>query len=337
MYSYCYVQSNVLQLRYENKYNALVEKCLLEADEEICMDNSIPDSTSFTINKMVNPDLEIDLEELENEKSPNTQNNNFRTIAKILERSEVDTTKQTSGELGNKNNGKYTVKETSQVQQDKIHYGKCGILCSQCQTFHETQAIFENHKIFCDKKENTFKQDKKNKHVAISIELEIGNPHTDAIDKLKNKQLIDKREISESVQSIYCPVCSEMFKTQQDFDKHKHLYENLTENVSTEIRKRCGHCKELYSNKKDLLNHIVQCHKGQLLFRCFTCDKTYEKWSSLDIHEATHRLDKPYLCDLCGKSFKHSNYLRGHKRTHLDESRKKRHACEICEKAFRSR
>lgn len=64
------------------------------------------------------------------------------------------------------------------------------------------------------------------------------------------------------------------------------------------------------------------------------CDKSYEKWASLDIHEATHRLDKPYLCDLCG-NIPHN--LRGHKRTHLDDSKKKRRICDICGNAFRSR
>ncbi|XP_032670833.1 zinc finger protein 2 homolog isoform X2 [Odontomachus brunneus] len=323
---------------YENKYNALVEKCLLETDN-ICLDNSIhPDSVSFTMNKIANPDLETSLKELENRGNPEAQSNSFQSITKIVEQSEINNRIQTYGEFNNKNNGKYAMKEISQTQQDKIQNGKHDILCSQCQTLYKTQEIFEDHKIFCVKKKDSSKctsntlQNKKTKNIESETEGFQSNNK-----ELEKKQLTDKPEICESVHSIYCPVCSQLFKTQQDFEEHKHLHDNFTENAAIGVNKRCGHCKECYHSKKDLLNHITQSHEGQLLFQCFMCDKMYERWSGLEIHEATHRLDKPYLCDLCGKSFKHSNFLRCHKRSHLDESKKKRHVCEICEKAFRSR
>ncbi|XP_063984668.1 zinc finger protein 37-like [Diachasmimorpha longicaudata] len=110
------------------------------------------------------------------------------------------------------------------------------------------------------------------------------------------------------------------------------------EQVSVRSSRRCGHCSQSFLHRKDLQSHITEAHNGEgALFKCGLCDKSYEKWSSLDVHEATHRQDKPYLCDLCGKSFKHSNNLRGHKRVHLDAARKKRHVCETCGSAFRSR
>lgn len=330
-----------MQTEYENKYNALVEKCLLERDS-ICLDNSThPNSASFTMSKMASPDLETSLEQLENGGNPEAQNNSFQSVTKVVGQSEINNRIQTYGEFDNKNNDKYTVKEISQTQQDKIQNGKHDILCSQCQTLCETQEIFEDHKIFCVKKEDTSKcitmsNTLQDKNMAVNIESKTESSQTDN-KKLEKKQFIDKPEICELVQSIYCPVCSRLFKTQQDFEEHKHLHDNFTENAAIGVNKRCGHCKECYHNKKDLLNHITQKHEGQLLLQCFMCDKTYEKWSGLEIHEATHRLDKPYLCDSCGKSFKHSNFLRCHKRSHLDESKKKRHVCEICEKAFRSR
>ncbi|XP_015111330.1 zinc finger protein 616 [Diachasma alloeum] len=110
------------------------------------------------------------------------------------------------------------------------------------------------------------------------------------------------------------------------------------EQGSVRSSRRCGHCSQAFLNRKDMQMHLAEAHSGEgALFKCGMCDKSYEKWSSLDVHEATHRQDKPYLCDLCGKSFKHSNNLRGHKRVHLDAARKKRHVCETCGSAFRSR
>lgn len=318
-----------MQSEYENKYNALIDEYSLEMAQEICADDSTPNS--FITNKIVNPS-ETSLRELGNSLCSEMQNRNFQSIAKNIVPSELNTLIQTCTEINSKVN-KTIAEKILQIQQDKIRDENHSVLCLQCQTLCDTQEIFENHKIFCSKKEDVAKH--------IPRTTENGKYRNDQVScKVKNsqtynkgcesKQVIDKAKIYES---IYCTVCNQAFKYQQDYDNHKYLHENLI----TELNKRCGHCKEVYHNRKDLLNHIMESHEGQLLFQCFTCDKIYEKWSSLDIHEATHRLDKPYLCDLCGKSFKHSNNLRGHKRIHLDESIKKRHMCEICGNAFRSR
>ncbi|CAL1675241.1 unnamed protein product [Lasius platythorax] len=317
------------QSEYENKYNALIDEYSLEMAQEICADDSTPNS--FITNKIVNPS-ETSLRELGNSVCSEMQNRNFQSIAKNIVPSELNTLIQTCTEINSKVN-KTIAEKILQIQQDKIRDENHSVLCLQCQTLCDTQEIFESHKIFCSKKEDVAKH--------IPRTTENGKYRNDQVScKVKNsqtynkgcesKQVIDKAKIYES---IYCTVCNQAFKYQQDYDNHKYLHENLI----TELNKRCGHCKEVYHNRKDLLNHIMESHEGRLLFQCFTCDKIYEKWSSLDIHEATHRLDKPYLCDLCGKSFKHSNNLRGHKRIHLDESIKKRHMCEICGNAFRSR
>ncbi|XP_044011253.1 zinc finger protein 2 homolog isoform X2 [Aphidius gifuensis] len=131
--------------------------------------------------------------------------------------------------------------------------------------------------------------------------------------------------------------CNESFETvESSLDIHKKN-NNIKINLVV-LKRRCGHCSMPFTTKKELQNHIGEKHcDKKILFKCSICDKNYEKWSSLDVHEATHRQDKPYLCDLCGKSFKHSNNLRGHKRTHLDVSKKKKYNCEICSSTFRSR
>lgn len=44
-----------------------------------------------------------------------------------------------------------------------------------------------------------------------------------------------------------------------------------------------------------------------------------------------------FLCDNCGKWFKNAANLRSHKRTHLDDSLKKKHICSQCTKTFISK
>lgn len=319
-----------MQPEYENKYNALIDECSLEIVREMCMDENTH-SNLFTVNKTINSDS--NLRGLGNSECSEIQNN-FQSIAKRVMPLELGTLIQTCREVNGKSNVTI-VEELAKVQQDKIQNGSLSILCLQCQTLCETQEIFENHKIFCSKEQNV------SGHVNTSRTAENGKYENKQINnsEMENYQTCNKRfdgkqviDNVKSCESMHCTVCNQTFKCQQDYDEHKYLHGDLTE-----MNKRCGHCKKVYHNKKDLLVHIMESHEGRLSFKCSTCDKTYEKWSSLDIHEATHRTDKPYLCDLCGKSFKHSNNLRGHKRIHLDESVKKRHVCEICGNAFRSR
>ncbi|XP_011257518.2 zinc finger protein 883 isoform X2 [Camponotus floridanus] len=319
------------QSKYENKYNVLIDECSSEIAQEMCTDDNTHPFT-FITNKMVNSS-ESTLKELGNGVCSEIQKHNFQSIAKSIVSSELNTLIQTCTDVNSK--ATEITEKISQIQQDKIRNENHSILCLQCQTLCDTQEIFENHKTFCNKKEDV------PKHITISRTTENEKYRNEQINfKIKTSQTFNKECESKQViskakmyETIHCAICKQTFKCQQDYDNHKYFHENFT----TEINKRCGHCKKVYHNRKDLLNHIMESHEGRLLFQCFTCDKMYEKWSSLDIHEATHRIDKPYLCDLCGKSFKHSNNLRGHKRIHLDESIKKRHMCEICGDAFRSR
>ncbi|XP_012216852.1 zinc finger protein 271-like [Linepithema humile] len=322
---------------YESKYNALIEECSLEIVQEICMDDNIqPECASFATYKMLNSKTKTCLRELESGECSETQSNNFENVTKNIMSSQLSPLIQTCREVNNRNN-QTIAGEISQIQRGKILDGNQSILCLQCQTVCETQEVFENHKIFCGKNENVPKyitvpkiaETRKYKNEQVSSLLELESSQI-CNKRFENNQAINKS--AEVSQPLHCTTCNQVFQCQQNYNNHKCLHGNLTE-----TSKRCGHCKEVYHNRKNLLDHIMESHKGQLLFKCSTCDKTYEKWSSLDIHEATHRIDKPYLCDLCGKSFKHSNNLRGHKRIHLDESVKKRHVCEVCGNAFRSR
>ncbi|XP_011689493.1 PREDICTED: zinc finger protein 665-like [Wasmannia auropunctata] len=317
---------------YENKYNALIDECSLELVQEMCMDDNVHPNL-FTINKTINS--ESSLRGLGNGECFEIQNNNFQSIAKSVVPLELNTLIQTCGEVTSKcNTSKTTTEETSNVQQDKIQNGSLSVLCLQCQTLCETQEIFESHKIFCSKQNaskhiDTCRTAKNGKYGNKQINREVESSQA-CNETFDGKQVIDNVK---SRESMHCTICNRAFECQQDYDNHKYLHENLT----SEANKRCGHCEQVYHNRKDLLIHIMESHEGRLSFKCSTCDKTYEKWYSLDIHEATHRIDKPYLCDTCGKSFKHSNNLRGHKRIHLDEAVKKRHVCQICGNAFRSR
>ena len=79
----------------------------------------------------------------------------------------------------------------------------------------------------------------------------------------------------------------------------------------------------------------MQNTKGKL-FSCEHpgCSKVYSSMFSLKRHQGTHRTDKPFVCDICGKRFVMIQYLKEHSYCHTKE---KSHVCKIngCKKSFR--
>lgn len=322
---------------YDGRFNAVVEECSLEVVEEMCMDEATqPTSLRVSSDKVeeIRPTEQV-AAELSQLESKARRKSNFENSARNEMHSELSNLID-SYEEENKN-----VDYTENVEAGReINETASGISCLVCKDSFKTREIFENHKILCDEVDVILVQSQKEMSSNINS---------------KEMEILDFEFVSKT-----CNNCEENFETEKLYDEHKISYckekhyeisEDLNLNANEDVRiskeelkivpvesnKKCGHCELVYSSKKELFNHLTECHDGKFLFKCFLCNKSFEKWPSLDVHEATHRIDKPYLCDLCGKRFKHSNNLRGHKRTHLDESKKKRHVCEICATGFRSR
>jgi len=154
--------------------------------------------------------------------------------------------------------------------------------------------------------------------------------------KSRHKQTL--REFGSENPSHECDTCHKFFWTEEKLENHREIHE-LVRPYS------CSVCRSWFSNEMRLRRHLLQHapdRPGQPLkgvkpkpkkFECGECGKIFSKRSSLKDHAFQHSQGdpRPFMCNICGQSYKTPNYLYRHKKTH---SALKRFHCKLCNKSF---
>ncbi|XP_050593162.1 zinc finger protein 329-like isoform X2 [Bombus affinis] len=142
---------------------------------------------------------------------------------------------------------------------------------------------------------------------------------------------------------FFCVVC------EKDCQSHRELRAHVKTHRG-QFPYSCFICNKAYTMKRYLKRHMV-CHTEFHRHRCPKCGLRFKVKSELETHITTHirgapyscsqcpRLfnhkgEKPFKCEICGRSFSQQGNLLNHVRIH---SNPRSYTCEVCGKRFNQR
>ncbi|KAK2899478.1 uncharacterized protein [Channa argus] len=94
---------------------------------------------------------------------------------------------------------------------------------------------------------------------------------------------------------------------------------------------KCDICPKAFGLKAQLKAHS-KVHTGKDKYHCNICGKAFYDIRSLSRHKATHSGERRYGCEICGKRFKILGTLKSHEKIHTVRDRP--FLCDICCKTF---
>ena len=91
------------------------------------------------------------------------------------------------------------------------------------------------------------------------------------------------------------------------------------QNSSEKKKNECSVCKKVFSTLGNMRNHYLTIHQDYRPYVCDYpgCNKKYSISSRYQVHRRTHEGKKPFLCQICNKSFNEKGNLKKIRVNHL--------------------
>ncbi|XP_072174444.1 uncharacterized protein [Diadema setosum] len=178
-----------------------------------------------------------------------------------------------------------------------------------------------------------------------------------------------KREQTMS-EKFRCDVCKRAFRSPIHLERHVRKANNTEPPPKGPVQVKCKFCEKTFTMEQGLENHTIRSHPQYKRYQCTAddcmetfdakeerarhleefhgldpchiykcpvtgCSKAYTSVASLNYHYALrHTLEKPFACEVCGKTWVKIGRLREHMKTHSTE---KNELCDECGRAFKTR
>ncbi|OAD56631.1 hypothetical protein WN48_03092 [Eufriesea mexicana] len=149
-----------------------------------------------------------------------------------------------------------------------------------------------------------------------------GDDTNQDFDINQDSSLESKRHLSEDNISN---VLDQALTEEQDTNKFSNCSNDIQKNFS------CEQCKKLFETKEAYDLHLKMVHDHDKLFICTICNKNFTQQTALKHHMSIH--EKEYPCDICGKVLNHPSSVVYHKEAEHNNGR--RFVCNKCGKSFK--
>lgn len=159
------------------------------------------------------------------------------------------------------------------------------------------------------------KDDKINSH-------ELINEYTEQFDEPPTTNNVKRRRSK----VFYCDICP---RSKVTFRCKENLRRHLHRHIQNKVRKHCPICEKIPLNYE---KHMRTNHSAANPYKCDYCDAVFKNNCNRVIHIRTHTGERPFLCSICGKSFKSQDTRNKHNmRMH---SKNLPHQCHECKRSF---
>jgi len=213
------------------------------------------------------------------------------------------------------------INQLKQLEEDCTQCGHCGKTLSSRRACIEHEATIHgdvsnapNWKK-CDHCPKIFLNDKfRQDHMTVHSDLRQYQCHLCAKTfKTKSNLSAHMGNMHDSnetgmVKNFQCNFCTKHFRFQAQLLQHERVH-------TKEKPFKCAQCGKGFSVKCNLKAH-EETHKSvyERPFKCDQCFHTSTTLPLLKLHMNSHTGDRPFICDLCGESYKRPSNLRRHRR-----------------------
>ncbi|XP_049774994.1 zinc finger protein 599-like [Schistocerca cancellata] len=164
-------------------------------------------------------------------------------------------------------------------------------------------------------------------HPELKLETKFTCEHCDKAFMTKHSYEMHIKAIHEGIKPYVCEVCGKTFAYANSIKTHMAIHEEPKSDKGIP----CEICGKTFNHTSSLIYHREADHNNGRRFVCNKCGKGFKHKQLLQRHQLVHSDNRPFACKTCGATFKAKANLLNHMPTHTGE---KKYFCELCGHQF---